>query len=94
MAIRNIVKDGDEILHKKCRNVEKFDDKLATLLDDMAETMHKADGVGLGGRQVGMIRRVVVIDIGEGVIELVNKKRQKVVYLSPENTVSLSVQCM
>jgi len=47
MAIRNIVKDGDEILHKKCRNVEKFDDKLATLLDDMAETMHKADGIGL-----------------------------------------------
>ena len=72
MAIRNIVKDGDEILHKKCRNVEKFDDKLATLLDDMAETMHKADGVGLAGPQVGMLRRVVVIDIGEGVIELVN----------------------
>ena len=72
MAIRNIVKDGDEILHEKCRNVEKFDDKLATLLDDMAETMHKADGVGLAGPQVGMLRRVVVIDIGEGVIELVN----------------------
>ena len=72
MAIRNIVKDGDEILHKKCRNVEKFDVKLATLLDDMAETMHKADGVGLAGPQVGMLRRVVVIDIGEGVIELVN----------------------
>ena len=65
MAIRNIVKDGDEILHKKCRNVEKFDDKLATLLDDMAETMHKADGVGLAGPQVGMLRRVVVIDIGD-----------------------------
>lgn len=72
MAIRNIVKDGDEILRKKCRNVEKFDDKLATLLEDMAETMHDADGVGLAGPQVGMLRRVVVIDIGDGVIELVN----------------------
>ena len=47
MALRNIVKDGDEILTKVCRPVEKFDAKLAALLDDMAETMHKADGVGL-----------------------------------------------
>ena len=72
MAIRNIVKDGDPILKKRCRPVEKFDNKLATLLDDMAETMHKANGVGLAAPQVGMLRRVVVIDIGEGVIELVN----------------------
>lgn len=100
MAIRNIVKDGDEILHKKCRNVEKFDDKLATLLDDMAETMHKADGVGLAGPQVGMLRRVVVIDIGEGVIELVNpeiietsgeQETAEGCLSFPENTVSLSV---
>ena len=72
MAIRNIVKDGDPILKKRCRPVEKFDKKLAVLLDDMAETMHKANGVGLAAPQVGMLRRVVVIDIGEGVIELVN----------------------
>ena len=72
MAIRNIVKDGDPILKKKCRPVEKFDAKLGILLDDMAETMHKANGVGLAAPQVGMLRRVVVIDVGEGVIELVN----------------------
>lgn len=72
MAIRNIVKDGDEILNKKCRPVEKFDKKLWVLLDDMAETMHRANGVGLAAPQVGMLRRVVVIDVGEGVIELVN----------------------
>ena len=74
MAIRQIVKEGDSVLTKKCRPVEKFDSKLANLLDDMAETMHKANGVGLAGPQVGMLRRVVVIDIGEGVIELVNPK--------------------
>ena len=74
MAIRNIVKDGDPILKKKCRPVDKFDKKLAILLDDMAETMHRANGVGLAAPQVGMLRRVVVIDVGEGVIELVNPK--------------------
>lgn len=72
MALRNIVKDGDEILSKKCRPVEKFDQKIWTLLDDMAETMHRANGVGLAAPQVGMLRRVVVIDVGDGVIELIN----------------------
>ena len=74
MAIREIVTLGDDVLTKRCRPVEKFDSKLATLLDDMAETMHQAKGVGLAGPQVGMLRRVVVIDVGEGVIELVNPK--------------------
>ncbi len=74
MAIRQIVKEGDSVLAKKCRAVEKFDDKLATLIDDMIETMHRANGVGLAAPQVGILRRVVVIDIGEGVIELVNPK--------------------
>ena len=72
MAIRNIVKDGDSILNKKCRPVEKFDSKLADLLDDMAETMHLANGVGLATPQVGILRRIVVIDVGDGVIELIN----------------------
>ena len=72
MAIRNIVREGDDVLRKKSRPVESFDEKLATLLDDMAQTMHSAEGVGLAAPQVGILRRAVVIDIGEGVIELVN----------------------
>ena len=61
MALRTIVKDGDPILKKVCRPVTKFDDRLATLLDDMRETMIAADGVGLAGPQVGMLRRVFVV---------------------------------
>lgn len=61
MAIRNIVKEGDPILNKVCRPVTSFDDRLATLLDDMRETMIAADGVGLAGPQVGMLRRVFVV---------------------------------
>ena len=61
MAIRNIVKEGDPILNKVCRPVTNFDDRLATLLDDMRETMIAADGVGLAGPQVGMMRRLFVI---------------------------------
>lgn len=72
MAIRNIVKEGDEILSKVCRPVEKFDEKLAVLLDDMAETLKKADGCGLAAPQVGVLRRVCIVDVGEGVIELIN----------------------
>lgn len=72
MAIRNIVKEGDDILTKKCRAVEKIDDKIITLLDDMAETMYAADGVGLAAPQVGILKRIAVIDIGDGLIELIN----------------------
>ena len=72
MALRNIVKIGDPILNKKSRKVEKFDDKLSTLIDDMFETMYQANGVGLAAVQVGMLKRVVVIDVGDGQIELVN----------------------
>lgn len=74
MAIRNILtEDRDRIfLAKKCRPVEKFDARLASLLDDMAETLHSANGVGLAAIQVGILRRIVVIDIGDGVMELVN----------------------
>ena len=61
MAIRNIVKEGDPILNKVCRPVTNFDDRLATLLDDMRETMIDADGVGLAGPQVGMLRRLFVV---------------------------------
>lgn len=75
MAIRQIVKEGDSVLTKKCREVVKFDDRLAQLIDDMIETLHKSGGVGLAAPQVGVIRRVVVIDISQEqnqVIELVN----------------------
>lgn len=72
MAIRNIVVYGDDILRKKSRAVENFDDRLHQLLDDMAETMHKSDGVGLAAVQIGILKRVVTIDVGKGVIELIN----------------------
>lgn len=74
MALRNIVKDGDPILRKVCRPVEKFDMRLWDLLDDMTQTMYESDGVGLAGPQVGMMRRVCVVDCadGEGVVELIN----------------------
>ena len=73
MAIRKIIELGtDDVLRKRCRKVERFDDRLHTLLDDMAETMYEYDGVGLAAVQVGILKRVVVIDVGEGLIELVN----------------------
>ena len=72
MAIRNIVKNGDDILRKVCRSQLTFDDRLATILDDMAETMYAANGVGLAAPQVGILRRYCVIDVGEGIIELIN----------------------
>ena len=72
MAIRQIVKEGDDVLTKKCREVVKFDDRLAMILDDMTETLHLANGVGLAAPQVGILRRIVVVDVGEGPIELVN----------------------
>ena len=72
MAIRNIVTIGDEILSKKCKKVEKFDAKLGQLLDDMKETLVQANGVGLAAPQVGILRRVVVVDDGTQMIELVN----------------------
>ena len=74
MAVRNIREDGDEILRKKSREVDVIDDKIRQLLDDMVETMHKANGVGLSAVQVGILKRVVVIDLydDKGPIKLVN----------------------
>lgn len=74
MALREIVRFGDDILRKKCREVTSFDEKLRMLLDDLSDTLRNADGVGLAAPQVGILRRAVVIDIrdGKGVIELVN----------------------
>ena len=72
MATRRIVEIGDEKLRKHCKPVEKFDLRLRILLKDMANTMYKADGVGLAAPQVGILRRAVVVDIGEGLYEMVN----------------------
>ncbi|MBR4068077.1 MAG: peptide deformylase [Clostridia bacterium] len=72
MAIRKIVEIGDDKLRKVCKPVEKFDKRLKQLLDDMADTMYHADGVGLAGPQVGILRRIAVIDVGEGLFKMVN----------------------
>ena len=72
MALRNIVTLEDPILRKTSRKVEKFDKRLWDLLDDMKDTLYNANGAGLAAVQVGILRRVVVIDVGDGYIELVN----------------------
>lgn len=72
MGLRRILTDKDPALHKVCKPVEKFDRRLHKLLDDMAETLEDAEGVGLAAPQVGILRRVVVVDTGEKILELVN----------------------
>lgn len=72
MALRTIRIDGDPILRKKSRNVEKVDDRIRILLEDMVETMNHADGVGLAAPQVGVLRRAIVVDIGDGPIKMLN----------------------
>lgn len=72
MGLRRILTDKDPALHKVCRPVEKFDRRLHKLLDDMAETLEDAEGVGLAAPQVGILRRVVVVNTGEKILELVN----------------------
>lgn len=74
MALREILTFNEDVLRKKCRAVTAFDEKLATLLDDMTETLESADGVGLAAPQVGLLRRAVVVNLhdGKGTIELVN----------------------
>ena len=74
MALRQIVTEGDDVLTKKCRPVEKFDSRLEMIIDDMIETLHHSNGVGLAAPQIGILRRVVVIEVDpeQGVIELIN----------------------
>ena len=72
MALRNIITKEDVILKKKSRPVEVFDDRLIQLLDDMSETMYKEEGCGLAAVQVGVLRRVVLVDVGDGLLELIN----------------------
>ena len=72
MALREIRTTDDEILRKKSKKVDNITPTIITLLEDMAETMYEAEGVGLAAPQVGILRRVVVIDVGDGIIELIN----------------------
>lgn len=92
MAIRTIRQEEDEILRKKAREVDCIDEKIKTLIDDMVETMHKYDGLGLAAPQVGVLKRIVVIDLydDKGVIVLINPviKKQKGVQVVEEGCLS------
>lgn len=72
MATRKVVKVGDEILRKKSKEVKDFDESLWQLLDDMKETMHASDGMGLAAVQVGILRRAIIIEVNNAFIELIN----------------------
>ena len=72
MALRTIRLEGDPVLNKVCKEVEEVTPKIQTLIDDMLETMYDANGVGLAAPQVGILRRIVVIDVGDGPIVMIN----------------------
>ena len=72
MAVLNILKEGDETLRKKSRKVEEITPRILTLLDDMHETLVKAEGVGLAAPQVGVLRRIVIVEVGDEKYELIN----------------------
>lgn len=75
MALREIRKKGDEVLRKISKPVTQVNQKIQELLDDMLDTMYEADGVGLAAPQVGILKRIVVIDVGEGPLELINPEK-------------------
>lgn len=89
MAIRNILEGDNPRLRKKSREVTKINQRILDLLDDMAETMADARGVGLAAPQVGVLRRVVVIDVGDGIIELINPE-----VVSQEGSVRSEEACL
>ena len=72
MALRTIRIQGDPVLTKKCREITEMTPKIKELIDDMLDTMYEANGVGLAGPQVGVLKRIVVIDIGEGPVVMIN----------------------
>jgi len=74
MAVRNIRQMGDGILNKKCREIKAVTPRIQELIDDMLETMYEANGVGLAAPQVGVLKRVVVVDIGDGPVVLINPR--------------------
>src|SRR3954454_12978389 len=92
MAIRRIVLHPDPILKEKAKTVTKFNERLHKLLDDMAETMYDAPGVGLAAPQVGILKRVAVVDVGDGLVELVNPvivEKSKEMELGQEGCLSI-----
>jgi len=95
LAILNIVKIGDEVLRKKCRPVERIDKRICTLLDDMKETMALASGVGLAAPQVGVLKRIAIVDNGKEVLELINPEiiKEEEVQEGYEACLSLPGQC-
>ena len=91
MATRQILKDGDEPLRKKAREVTAFDKRLHLLLDDMAQTMYEANGIGLAANQIGILRRIFVVDVndGEGLREFINPR-----ILDPRGTQTSCEGCL
>lgn len=91
MAIRNIRTIGDDVLRKKCKSVEEINDRTRTLVKDMIETMYEADGVGLAAPQVGILKRIVVIDVGEGPVVLINPEilKKEGSYMDTEGCLSV-----
>ena len=88
MAIRQIRTIGDEILTKNCRPVEVIDQRILKILDDMKDTMYAADGVGLAAPQIGVLRSLVVLDVGEGLMEFINPE---IIEVSGEQTGTMNV---
>ena len=78
MAIRNILKDAEPLLRKKCREVEKIDDRIITLIDDMKETLAISNGVGLAAPQVGILKRIIIVDTGDEILELIPRNNKTV----------------
>lgn len=72
MAIRNIRVDGDDVLRKKAREVDELNERIMLLIKDMSETMYDASGIGLAAPQVGVLKRIIVVDPGDGLMELIN----------------------
>ena len=72
MAIRTIRIEGEDVLRKRSKEITKFDQSLWTVLDDMKETMYNADGVGIAAPQIGLLKRMFIVDVGEGPIEFIN----------------------
>ncbi|MTI47727.1 peptide deformylase [Sporosalibacterium faouarense] len=91
MAIRQLRYEGDPLLRKKSREVAKIDGRIKTLINDMKDTMYEEEGVGLAAPQVGILRRVIVVDIGEGPIALINPEiiEQNGEYLDSEGCLSI-----